>query len=220
MKLFTDLSDVLMRGVGGTEEIVAAIYGEAAGKQFKDRFESPCVQEWFCHLLRGRYKEYIFWMDFVDDNKQWPYGSIEAEEMFDMNLGKPRIEGTLELYKSIKSHPKTIGSDEIIEGTPEIWLVSDHIEECIPELYGYHSEIFEIMKETIWSCKLDMIKSDPEFFGKILSDYRLDPKEIILVDDLEKNIRAAEEYGIPCILFKNAGQLKKDLEEKGFKFTE
>jgi len=217
--LLSDFSEVLFHGIQGTENFIAKRYGSKAGRQFKTRMESAEMQEWLRELLRGKLDEDLFWEDFIRDCEDLPFSAEDAKQAFRDNMRRPGIDGTFELYKSIKKVAKYIGSDEKVEGAPEMWIISDHIKECIPDLNVYHQEVFEYAKAMIWSCDFGIIKQDPEFFGVLISKFDFDPSELIFVDDNLKNVEAAREYGIYAIVFENAKQLESDLKKAGFEFV-
>jgi 2-haloacid dehalogenase len=54
-------------------------------------------------------------------------------------------------------------------------------------------------------------KPFPEFYQRLLDRYDLDAKETLFIDDNLRNVKAAEQLGIPSIHFKNAEQLRKEL---------
>ena len=54
-----------------------------------------------------------------------------------------------------------------------------------------------------------------EFYERLLDRYELEPSRAVFVDDSLRNIRAAESLGITCIHFRDAVQLREDLEHLG-----
>lgn len=51
----------------------------------------------------------------------------------------------------------------------------------------------------IMSCELQIIKPEPEIYRALIEKYRLDPEECVFVDDLEKNLEAAEKFGMKTV---------------------
>jgi len=43
------------------------------------------------------------------------------------------------------------------------------------------------------------------------------PEEIVFIDDMKINLEVPKNFGVKTILFKNAAQLKKDLNKFGVK---
>jgi putative hydrolase of the HAD superfamily len=53
----------------------------------------------------------------------------------------------------------------------------------------------------IFSCDHGSIKPEPTIYGKCLEALRLDPAEVLYLDDRRENIEAASRFGIHSILF-------------------
>lgn len=58
----------------------------------------------------------------------------------------------------------------------------------------------------ILSCEVKLIKPDSEIYKFLLDKYSLNPDECIYVDDLEANVRTADELGMHGIVFKDVKQ--------------
>lgn len=215
MIILTDLSEVLIHGMQGTEKIVEERYGERTGEKFYKR----CIemQELFLSLLRGNICEDVYWLDFIAED-YWPFNHIDAKEMFGQNLARPRIPGTLETYKSIKSYPERIGSKTMMEGCPKIYIVSDHVLGRVKQVKDLHPEIFEAVDGEFWSCDMGMVKSDKGFFDAVQKSLGIETDEIVFVDDWAKNTNAARRRKITSIDFRDPVQLTCELKELGFTF--
>ena len=163
--------------------------------------------------------EDVYWRLFLHKGS-WPFGMYEIEDMLSENMRR-RVPGTLSVYQKIIASPKSLYSPNghLIYGTPEIYLVSDHISERIGELHHLHPDVFEEFSKEFWSCESGQLKSDPRFFQQLLRATGLTQGEVIFIDDSAYNTTAAAEAGITSIYFKNAAQLQAELEEYGFVFT-
>lgn len=60
-----------------------------------------------------------------------------------------------------------------------------------------------------------MRKPTPEFYHILLDRYEVKPEQALFIDDNYRNILAAEKIGIQCIHFTSAGQLEKQLADRG-----
>lgn len=65
----------------------------------------------------------------------------------------------------------------------------------------------------VFSYKELVIKPDKEIYDIICSRYDINPEEAVFLDDTEKNIVAAREFGLHGIVFKSYEQGRKELEE-------
>lgn len=151
---------------------------------------------------------------------EWPFGVEDIKRCVSENL-KRVVPGTIALYRSIAAFPASFDEGaQIIQGRPEIFIVSDHLAERVPELKSYHPDLFEMVSREYWSCDTGRLKGDSGFFVDFLKDFNLNAKECLFIDDYERNIGMAEEAGIEAIQFESAEQLKADMEKLGFRFSE
>lgn len=67
-----------------------------------------------------------------------------------------------------------------------------------------------------WSCELGVVKPDPAIYLHTLKTLQVLPQQALFIDNLEKNIVAAESVGLQALLFTHVDQLQKDLNERGF----
>lgn len=217
MTILTDLSDVLILGVRQTASVIAEEFGGYAGVKCHRRLHAT-YDPFFLDLLRGKLTEDEYCEIFFCDGEEWPFTAEDIKQTFSESF-KIKIPHTLEVYQSIIGHPLSLDEQLYTEpGAPDIYIVSDHITDRIEEIKSYHPDIFGLVKGEIWSCEVGKIKQDKGFFPELLNELKLDPAEVVFVDDNEINTIAATEAGITSILFKNATQLKHDLIELGFWF--
>lgn len=64
----------------------------------------------------------------------------------------------------------------------------------------------------VFSYKELVIKPDRKIYDIICSRYGINPAEAVFLDDTERNITAAREYGLHGIVFKNYEQGRNELE--------
>ena len=65
----------------------------------------------------------------------------------------------------------------------------------------------------VFSYRELMIKPNKKIYELICNRYDINPSEAVFIDDTEKNIIAAREYGLHGIIFKSYEQGKAELEE-------
>ncbi len=65
------------------------------------------------------------------------------------------------------------------------------------------------------SYRYHMLKPSAEYFQLLLDTYHIMPEEAVFLDDVEKNVRAAEALGIYGIVVENQEQAKRELEKLG-----
>ena len=215
MIIFTDLSEVLIHGIYGMEAIVAKRYGGLISREFWLRHDE--TNDRLLEVFRGKLSEDEYWTEFLDkDDLHMSLNGVK--NVLSENIRRV-IPGTLDVYKSISSHPKSIGSTESIEGRPKIYITSDHIDERIGQIKLIHPDIFKMIDGEYWSCRLGCIKGDPDFFPTVLKRVGASPEEVVFIDDIENNVNSARKSGIHGIVFEDADQLKSELKKLGFTFV-
>lgn len=222
MILFTDLSEVLIRGIYGIEDRIDHVYDTDAAIRFAERKHEMLEQ--FEYLMRGCMTENQFWQKFLECDK-WPFGVTEIKALLSQHFVET-IPGTIKVYSSITSYPDHCESKKHKsipmgrnEGQPEIWLVSDHIAERQEELEYLHPDVFNLVSRRIWSYDEVALKKDVAFFHRLLKKNDLKSDEVIFIDDYPDNTAAASKAGITSIWFRNSWQLKHQLVKYGFRFT-
>ena len=215
MVIFSDLSEVLIHGVFGMEEVIADIYDKETADLFWKRHE--VTNHKILDLFRGDIPEEEYWQELIGDSGL-QISAKGLEVVLSTNIQRV-IPGTLDVYKSIATHPAKIGDTRFqLLGRPDIYIVSDHIKGRLPELKLLHPDVFDMVAGEYWSCNLGCVKGDEGFFPKVLAESGIPAESIVFIDDIEKNVESAEKNGICGILFENAKQLRSELEEIGFTF--
>jgi len=74
-----------------------------------------------------------------------------------------------------------------------------------------HQKIETLFDEIIISSEHKMLKPQKEFFDLMLSIGKIKASEAIFIDDRQKNVDAANSYGIKSFQFIDAKTLEKDL---------
>ena len=216
MVILTDLSDVLIHGLYEIEGIFAERYDQNVARIFGQRHLE--TREDFNELMRGKMREDEYWYLFMQ-GYSWPCDIQEIKSTFSENL-KKTVPGTLDVYQRIIASPRSFRRmHSIIEGRPEIHIVSDHIRERFDEIHRYHPDIFDLADKEFWSYEFGHVKKDDSFFPRLLRFLNLPPDEVIFVDDSAYNTTSATLAGITSIYFENAQQLERELGQYGFQFA-
>ena len=97
-----------------------------------------------------------------------------------------------------------------------------HLLYCLSNMHFASIEYLE-KTQTFWdvfegrviSCRLQMCKPERAIYEHALKTHRLEPRETIFIDDVQKNIDAAARLGIGTLLFRNAAQCEQELRSLG-----
>ena len=82
--------------------------------------------------------------------------------------------------------------------------------ECVKAL-----DFLPYMDGGILSYREKVIKPMPEIYQLLIDRYQLVPEECVFLDDTQKNLTAAEAFGIHTILFKDQEQAREELRRLG-----
>lgn len=171
------------------------------------------------------------------------FGDVEKAEWFLTNIctypwnaqhdaGKPVAEGTTELVAQYPEWEKEIRMyydefEKMLSGQ-----IAD-MEEYIKELKGRGFRIYglsnwsvetfamirpkypilDLMEDMVISGKEKVMKPDAKIYQIALSRFDIKPEESVFIDDNVNNIIGCEAAGIHGVVFKDAGQLRSDLEK-------
>jgi len=85
-------------------------------------------------------------------------------------------------------------------------------------------EIADVFKEidwvkgfthNTWSCYLRLAKPDPAIYHHVVDALEVRPEEALFLDDRQENVLSAEAVGLQGIIFRDARQLRGELEARG-----
>ena len=213
MIILTDLSDVLIGGLGDAAKLIATRFGEGNSKKCWERIQK--TKDDYDDVLRGYMEEKGYYRIFFAGSN-FCFGHNDMYRVFS-DAFKVTIPGTLKLYQRITSYPQRLKKDApMVEGMPSIYLVSDHIRERQEEIERLHPEIFRVIKDAFWSFDLGALKSDYGFFFRLLDKLEVSDDEVVFIDDNAQNIQCARRAGITSIQFTDAVTLEEELKKLGF----
>ncbi|MCX6771236.1 MAG: HAD-IA family hydrolase [Candidatus Micrarchaeota archaeon] len=188
-----DLSEVYLTGLLGAEHNLEKILGIKANEM--KGLNGPELAAFF----HGELTEDEYWLRIIEKNK-WKAGAGELKKAVRKSFKE--IEGIRKIMEQLKEDGFRLG------------LLSVHAREWVDyceKKFGYH----ELFHSTLYSFEAAASKPDKKVYRMILTKLKSAPEECIFIDDHLENLVPAREMGMKTILFKNAGQLKKDLAALG-----
>jgi putative hydrolase of the HAD superfamily len=75
--------------------------------------------------------------------------------------------------------------------------------------------LFGLFDGGVFSAHIGLLKPDPAIFAHAADAFACAPRELLLVDDLERNVVAAREAGWQAIVFRDAAQCARELAALG-----
>ena len=146
-------------------------------------------------------------------------GVMSEEEVLEKFIeNDPGIEDKLrEMYKDfnglLKMYEYTRGWIKDLQNRGyKVYCLSNMSHKAVRECWDALCFIEEL-DGYILSCDINITKPEPGIYKALFDKYNLKPSECIFLDDLEKNIKGAEEMGMHGIVFKNVKQAEADIEK-------
>ena len=161
--------------------------------------------------------------DILFDRVYWDRldaGTISDEEVVRLSCSRlpERLHESVEkvYYNWIYNLPEIEGMRDIIislkKAGKRIYLLSN-----ISEYFAAHADEIPILKEIekcIFSAVAGHVKPNKDMFEYLCTECKISPSETLFIDDNEKNIAGARDYGISAYLFDgNSQKLKAYLTE-------
>ncbi len=91
----------------------------------------------------------------------------------------------------------------ILSNTNELHF--EYLKNKYPQIFSHFGKIF-------LSYEMKMRKPDDEIFRKVIEYYKVLPEEIFFIDDIEANVKAAENNGLKAHRFTSSKDLAKKLK--------
>ena len=178
--------------------------------------------EGFIHRLFPGRRELIAELDYaVWGNGRWDRldAGDEPEKVFaDIISHAPEREKELRkvfanVGDTLKKRPATYDwlKDLKARGYRLLYLsnYSRYVMNLNPEVLDF----LPLLEGGVFSCDVKLIKPQREIYECLAKKFHLVPSECVFLDDLEKNIKAAEEFGFNGIQFVSFKQAQNDLNK-------
>lgn len=149
-------------------------------------------------VLRGEISEDSY-LGGILERTGWDLGLASLKRMVRDNF-HVRIEGSLDILREVAK-------------AYHVAVLSDHVREWVPYIRSIHP-FLDIFDDRFYSFELGKTKSDPTVFPVVLRSLGYQPQECLFIDDRIQNVRSAESIGLPSIHFRDARQLRTDLERR------
>jgi len=129
---------------------------------------------------------------------------VEQLEQAFKNIIREPVEGMRDIVKSVSRTHRTA----LVSNTNEI-----HYKKSMEKF-----DVLPLLHRHYLSYQMHVMKPAHEFYDVIIKDLKIDPSEVLLIDDLITNIKGAQEAGMQAVQFENTKQLEKVLKTLGVLF--
>jgi len=132
-----------------------------------------------------------------------------------LNLKKPTAQELLSKHLEIYNNNFKLDNDVlkiILDLTDKYSLVSlTNTEKEIADRNKLKNSVFMYFKKNYLSTDLGLMKPNLDIYEYVINDLKVNPQELIFIDDKEENIIPAKNLGMNTIHYKNPIQLENDL---------
>lgn len=187
--ILCDLSDVLIKGMEGSETLLAKEMGLEEKRVSEELFSYDFRPLWF-----GKMNEFDFVSRLIKE-KGWNISEERFLEIIKANFQE--IDGVRDIYLQLKKKYTLI-------------LLSVNSKEWVSYLDGKfnYSGIFD---KIVYSFDIGYTKRELESFTYVLSTIKVGPEKLFMIDDSSRNLAVAEALGIKGVKFLDGKQLKDTL---------
>ncbi|MCX6122279.1 MAG: HAD family phosphatase [Ignavibacteriales bacterium] len=124
----------------------------------------------------------------------------QLKQAFENIIQEP-VDGMLDIVKHVSQEHRTA----LVSDTNEI-----HYRLSLKKLV-----VLSILQKHYLSYQLRVMKPARGFYDAIIKDQKIDPSEMLLIDDLITNVNGAQAAGMQAIKFENPAKLEKTLKDLG-----
>ncbi|MCK4715072.1 MAG: HAD family phosphatase, partial [Candidatus Aenigmarchaeota archaeon] len=115
---------------------------------------------------------------------------------------------------TLRPVPETIDMVKKLKGRYKLFALSN-VDEITTKQCFEKFKFYNHFDGILLSWKVHMRKPEPEIYEYTLKQMGIKPEETVFIDNYPLNLPPARGMGIHTILYKNPGQLRKDLEKLG-----
>lgn len=164
-------------------------------------FRQVCTSDWNENQDAG-YPIAQATADKIAENPEWESAIRDFYGRWEEMLGGP-IQDTVNIFQELRSMNQY-----------KFYALTNWSAETFPVALRRY-DFLHWFNGRVVSGEEKTRKPFADFYQILLDRYQIDPTTALFIDDNLRNIRAAEALNIPSIHFKDAGQLRKELEASG-----
>lgn len=179
---------------------------------FRDYFDDPAdIAGWMQRV------DFHGWNHEQDGGRSHADG-VAAALQHHGELARP-LEGYVTNFARTIAQPIP-GTWELAEmldmaGVP-LFAITNWAADTWPAALQTYPRLRTIFDDIVVSGQIGIRKPDPRIYQMLLDRHQLDAAATVFIDDVAANVDGARELGMTGILFRDADQLARDLDDLGF----
>jgi len=174
----------------------------------------------YLNITKEEFSKEYFALNHLFNTQERSYEDVITLIISKFNDSSEAKDYILNLMK--ENHAKYHLNDELIDFIRElknknykIALLSNNSSKLREKLLK--DGISDLFDEIIISAEVGCQKPQPEIFDVLFKKLKLEPNEVVFIDDTEKSLEGSEKIGYTPIIFSANLKLKEDLEKLGVK---
>ncbi|MDO8627855.1 MAG: HAD family phosphatase [Candidatus Diapherotrites archaeon] len=192
------------------------------------------VFDWDGVIIDGNYKKLIYecakqvkisgkkyWRAHGKFQNEFQKGMSESKYLenisSELEIPKPKVEGFWDkpLKKITRDKPEIL---KLIKNLrTEKYKIGFLSNTSIPDMKFIHRKNYGLFDVQIFSCVEKTRKPEEKIYKILIKKMKLQPEEIVFIDNKQEYLDGAKKIGINLVLFKNPAQVKKELRKLGIK---
>lgn len=193
--IICDLSDVLIKGLEGVENILASKTNTPANIIAKELFSYEYTPLWLGHITEIKFFEQMI------AYYQWPISVSQMILCIRDNFHP--IDGVWDIYQNLAENYKII-------------LASVNAREWVSYLENKYSYRDLFANCVYYSFDVGYTKKQMGFYWHILDSHQISAHQVFMIDDSTNNLNTAKAVGIKGVKFLSYSQLSLSLRNFGF----
>lgn len=194
--LLFDLSEVILRGLKGTE-LALSHELDLPPHHIHRQFNEPELEDFFL----GRISETAYWETLLARHR-WNTTTDRLMEHVRENMTE--VHGMFPLLEELNTRGHQLA------------LLSNHGQEWVDHLEQQYPRLRELFPVRLYSHQLHLTKPNPQVFRRALEELNAHAGQTLFIDDMHKNLTAAAGLGIRTLPFYTAHQLRQALTAQGY----
>lgn len=145
----------------------------------------------------------------------------EAKSQYQVDIGLSELECESLFYYVKQTQLLIFGSVELLNRVKaagyNVYALTDNVHEIVEHLKSTYTFWAQFDGATV-SSDLGILKPQVEIYRALLTQNEIEASETVFIDDMQYNVKGAEEVGISAIQFKNSAQCEQSLKALGLSF--
>lgn len=159
--------------------------------------------------------DFAAWNHEQDGGRDWDSAQAQVAEQF------PRLADAVRAYRA-NFEMSMLGSiegsvallRELLDAGVAVYALTNWSAELFP-LARKRFEFLGWFADIIVSGEEGVAKPDPRLFDVLCDRIGAEPTRVLLIDDIERNVAAAQRYGLDAVRFTDPVRLRADLRDRG-----